>query len=138
MLKRIALRVLVLSTVAVGAAYAGAFLPGGAPRWAAWAMAVGIAAMTVSMMALGALRDGASARALAMPFAFTFLVLAGGFGLALALPDADAPGMRLWLGLPPRAAVIVYGVGLLPFLVLPWAYARTFGGAAVRDEPGGG
>lgn len=133
-MKRIALVVVVLSTAAVGAAYASAFLPGGTPAWAPWSMAIGIAAMMVSIMALGALRDGETARALAFPFAFTFLVLAGGFGLALALPNADTAAMRLWLGLPPRAAVIVYGVGLLPFLVLPYAYARTFERVTLREE----
>jgi len=32
----------------------------------------------------------------------------------------------LWLGLPPRAAVILYGIGVLPLFVLPIAYAVTF------------
>ena len=142
-MKRLALAVLVLSTLDLGAAYASAFLPGGTPGWAPWAMAIGISAMMASVTALGALpggdrdrdrrRERATARALAVPIGFTFLVLACGFGLALALPASDAPGMRLWLGLPPRAAVIVYGVGLLPFVVLPWAYARTFDRITLRD-----
>jgi hypothetical protein len=33
---------------------------------------------------------------------------------------------KLWLGLPARAAVVIYGIGLLPIVVLPVAYALTF------------
>jgi len=32
----------------------------------------------------------------------------------------------LWLGLPFRAAVVLYGIGILPLFVLPFAYALTF------------
>ena len=34
--------------------------------------------------------------------------------------------LPLWLGLPPRAAVVLYVIGFLPVLVLPLAYALTF------------
>jgi hypothetical protein len=44
----------------------------------------------------------------------------------LALPGSEGPLTRLWLGLPARAAVVIYGVGLLPIIVLPVAYAMTF------------
>jgi hypothetical protein len=30
------------------------------------------------------------------------------------------------MGLPARAAIVIYGVGLLPIVVLPIAYALTF------------
>ncbi|MBA2239290.1 MAG: hypothetical protein H0W24_11405, partial [Lysobacter sp.] len=40
----------------------------------------------------------------------------------------------LLFGLPQRAAIIVYGVGLLPTLVLPVAYALTFEAQTLRDE----
>jgi hypothetical protein len=49
-----------------------------------------------------------------------------GFGAALALPATEGPLSRLWLGLPARAAIVIYGVGLLPIFVLPIAYALTF------------
>lgn len=113
------------SLLAIGAAYASAFLPGGAPEWAAWVMAIGTAALLVAIMALGAVRHGRLGR-LWLPFAFVFLVLAGGFCLILALPAADPLDPALWLGLPPRAAVVLYGIGLLPLLVVPIAYALTF------------
>lgn len=125
MSKRSALAGLVLSTLLIAAGYASAFLPGDPPAWAPWALAMGTAAIMVSSMALGAARRGGIGR-LALPFAATFLVLAGGFGAALALPPTDPADPTLWLGLPPRAAIVLYGIGLLPLFFLPLAYALTF------------
>jgi hypothetical protein len=125
MLKRIALLTIFLSMLAVGVAYASALLPGGAPGWAAWVMVVAIAAMMVSAMALGAEREGRLGR-LWLPFAFVFVVLVAGFGAVLVLPPADPADPTLWFGLPPRAAIVLYGVGLLPLLAVPLSYALTF------------
>jgi hypothetical protein len=113
-------------TVAVAAAYGSAFLPGGAPPWAPWAMVAGIALLTVGMMALGAARPGRGLGPLLFPLGFTFVVLVAGFGLALALPGREGAATPLRGGLPTRAALVLYGVGLLPALVLPLAYALTF------------
>jgi hypothetical protein len=60
------------------------------------------------------------------PFAFVVAVLAIGFCAALALPATEGPLSKLWLGLPARAAIVIYGIGLLPIIVLPVAYALTF------------
>jgi len=126
MIKRLALPFLVISTIAVVTAYASAFLPGGAGRISGLLMAFGIATMAVSLMILGAVRDGEKLGILGFAFGFVFVVLIAGFSAALFMPDADTAMMQLWLGLPPRAAIIVYGVGVLPVLVLPIVYARTF------------
>ena len=117
---------IVLSTLALAVAYGSAWLPGGAPAWASWLFVLGIAGLMVSMMWLGARRPGRGVGRLVLPFAFVFLVLVGGFGLVLLLPPADPADPVLWLGLPPRAAIVLYGIGLLPVLVLPVAYAMTF------------
>lgn len=77
-------------------------------------------------MILGAVRTDRGIGALKLPFAFVTLMLVIGFGAALALPGADGPLSRLWLGLPARAAIVIYGVGLLPIIILPIAYAMTF------------
>ncbi|HEX6575304.1 MAG TPA: hypothetical protein VF042_10075 [Gemmatimonadaceae bacterium] len=61
-----------------------------------------------------------------LPFLFIFAVLAIGFCLALALPSDERAGSALILGLPVRAAILIYGIGLFPTLVLPVAYAITF------------
>jgi hypothetical protein len=125
MMHGLAVRGLVLSLLAIGAAYGSAFLPAGAPAWAAWLMALGTSGAMVCTMALGAARNGRIGR-LVIPFAFVFLVLAGGFGLVLALPPADPQDPALWFGVPPRAAIILYGIGLLPLFAVPVAYALTF------------
>jgi hypothetical protein len=125
MTKRLALGAVFLSVSAIGAAYASAFLPGGAPDWAAWLMVLGIAVLMVATMVLGAAREGRLGK-LKLPFLFVFLVLTLGFGAVLALPAADPADPTLWLGLPPRAAVVLYAIGLLPLLAVPVAYALTF------------
>ena len=53
---------------------------------------------------------------------------------ALALPADLGAAEPLLLGLPRRAAIVVYGIGLLPVLVLPVAYALTFEAQTLRDE----
>ena len=120
-----AIATLTLAVAAVGAAYASAFLPGGAPAWAAWAFALAMPVAVLSLLVLGVSRPGRGIGRLVYPFAFVFVVLVAGFSAALLLPPpaADSP---LWLGLPPGAAVILYGVGILPLFVLPMAYALTF------------
>lgn len=124
MTRSAALLCIFLSLVAIGCAYASAFARGGAPSWAAWAMAIGTSALLVSLMALGAMRRGRLGW-LWIPIGFTFVVLAGGFCLALSM-DPVAADSGLWLGLPPAAAVVLYGIGILPFLAVPVAYALSF------------
>lgn len=134
MVRRLALGAIAAATSMVGAAYASAFLPGGAPRWAEWAFVLGTAAMMSAMMLLGATAGDRRAPPVAwLAIAFTFAVLVVGLGAAILLPP-PAPGDRLWLGLPAGAAAVLYGVGLLPLLVLPLAYARSFDSAALGEE----
>jgi hypothetical protein len=123
--KRRALAALVAATVLIAAAYASAFLPGGAPPWAPWLMVFGTAGILASMMALGASRPGARLGPLKWVFAVVFVLVVGAFSLALLLPPEEA-GDALVLGLPLRAAVVLFGVGLLPLFLVPVAYALTF------------
>lgn len=124
--RRFARAVLFTAILAISAAYASAFTSGGAPPWAPWLLAIGIPAALVAIMILGAARGTGGIGSLKLPFLFVFIVLAAGFCLALALPEAEGKGAHLFLGLPLRAAILVYGVGLLPTFVLPVAYALTF------------
>lgn len=126
MTRRAARVTLVAAVCAIAAGYAAAFKPGGAPSWAPWLLAVGIPAALGGIMALGAARGSAGIGKLKFPFAFVFIVLTAGFCLALGLPANEAPGSALWFGLPTRAAIVVFGIGLLPIVVLPVAYALTF------------
>jgi len=124
--RRIALIALFVAIVAIAAGYAAAFSRSGTPTWAPWLLAVGIPVALGAIMILGAVRGAGGIGRLKIPFAFVILILAIGFGAALALPASEGPLSRLWLGLPARAAVVIYGVGLLPIIALPVAYAMTF------------
>lgn len=124
--KQVARYALVSSIIAIGMGYASAFLAGGAPGWAPWLLALGIPVASVAIMVMGAVREGGKLGSLVIPFVMVLVLLASGFCLALALPATESSESRLVLGLPLRAAIIIYGVGLIPVVVLPFAYALTF------------
>lgn len=124
--RRAALVALFTGILAIAFGYGAALLPGGTPAWAPWLLAVGIPVALGAIMILGAARGRMGVGPLKYPFAFVVAVLAIGFCAALALPATESPLSRLWLGLPARAAIVIYGIGLLPIIVLPVAYALTF------------
>jgi hypothetical protein len=124
--RRAALVTLFAAIAAIALGYAAAFGAHGTPSWAPWLLALGIPAALGAIMILGATRWDRGVGPLKIPFAFVILMLVIGFGAALALPANEGPLSRLWLGLPARAAIVVYVVGLLPIFVLPIAYALTF------------
>ncbi len=126
MTKRLALILFALAIALIAVAYGSAFLPGAPPSWAAWLLAAGTCLALVSMMAVGAARNGRVGGRLTAAFGLVLLVVGGGFGALLALPPADPGDPTLWLGLPPRAAVLLYGIGVIPFFIVPVAYAWTF------------
>lgn len=125
MTRKSAIAALFLSILAIGVAYASAFRKSGTPAWSPWVVAVAVPVAIVAIMILGAARDEGVGR-LKIPFAFVALNLIVGFVAALALPATEGAASGLFLGLPLRAAIIIYGVGLLPIFVLPVAYALTF------------
>ena len=130
--RRFALIGLTLSTLLVVAAYALAFLPGGGGNATALLMIFGIATMTVSIMLLGAAKKERKLGVLVPAFVAVFAIIAGGFTLALLSP-ADDPSSLL-LGLPRRAAIVIYGIGFLPVFILPLAYAATFEERTLSEE----
>ena len=87
-----------------------------------------------AIMILGAARGRMGIGPLKYPFAFVVAVLAIGFCAALAIPATEGPLSKLWLGLPARAAIVIYGIGLLPIIVLPVAYALTFEAQTLNAE----
>lgn len=114
------------ATALIAAGYACAF---GGPRIAhagAWLLAVGLAVLMPATMALGAPRRGRVGRVVRIALWGTFVALLGAFGSALALPPAEAPGATLVLGLPARAAIVLYGAGVVPLVALPLVYAWAF------------
>jgi hypothetical protein len=123
---------ILLGALAIALAYGAAFLPG-ATTVAPWLMMVGIALLVCSLCLLGTRRrGGARPLALLIGLALLALVLLGGFGAALVLPPEGAAAPLL-LGLPRRAALLVYGIGLLPALFLPLIYAFSFDAAVLSQ-----
>jgi hypothetical protein len=124
--RRVARYLLVASLCAIAVAYAAAFLPSGTPDWAPWLLALGIPVSIGAIMVLGATRGRRGVGPLKIPFIFVVVTLAVGFGAALFMPPAESADSTLWLGLPARAAIVIYGIGLFPIILLPVAYALTF------------
>jgi hypothetical protein len=126
--------VLAVSMSAIGVAYAAAIVTGRTETWSAWVMAIAASCSLIATTALGAARAGqrlAGLRRLIVPFAGVLVILLGAFAAALLLPAAGEP---LLLGLPRRAAIVLYGVGILPALILPIAYALTFDELTLTEE----
>jgi hypothetical protein len=126
--------IMVAALVAIAIGYASAFQQGGAPSWAPWLLAIGIPASLGAIMALGAARGDRGLGRLKLPLVFVFVLLAAGFCLALALPATEVKGATLLLGLPLRAAIMIYGIGLAPIFILPVVYATTFETQTLSDE----
>ncbi|MEO5825441.1 MAG: hypothetical protein ABIR59_06100 [Gemmatimonadales bacterium] len=106
------------------AAYATAWLHPELGLAAAWCMALAIAITMPSAMLLGA-RPSARQPWLVIAAAGLAVLLVAVFGAALALP-AVGGSEPIVAGLPRRLGLIIYGVGLVPFLLLPIAFARDF------------
>jgi hypothetical protein len=123
-----------VSAVLLAIAYLSAFLPGGVPAWAPWVFMLATTTIMLAMAALGATRSGTTLGRLQIPFAITFVIVAGSFAIALGMGDPNPAAPELFLGLPKRAAAIMYGIGLLPMVVLPFAYAWTFDEMTLSDE----
>lgn len=132
--RRLSLIALFGGILAIAIGYAAAFNPSGAPIWAACLLALGIPTAIGGIMVLGAARGQRGVGPLKLPFLFVVVTLAAGFCAALALPSTESAHSRLWLGLPIRAALVIYGVGLLPIVVLPVAYAVTFESQTLTAE----
>ena len=119
--------------IAIALAYTAAFFPV-ARTVAPWLMVAGIVLLLCSLVLLGTRRQGRSRpRALRLGLSLLAIVLLGGFGAALLLPP-EGPGAPLVLGLPRRAALLVYGIGILPALFLPLIYALSFGAAVLTES----
>ena len=131
--RRFAIRALVAGILLLALAYGAQLVLGRAPRWTVWMYLFGMATTMLGMLVLGVARRHAGVGRLALPFLFIYAVLLAGFGLALGL-DAETASDPLWLGLPRRAAIVIYGIGVLPLFLLPLAYALTFESMTLREE----
>jgi hypothetical protein len=133
MTRSIALGAVFVSALLIAVAYAAAIIAEGVPAWSPWALMIGTSTIMLSTMVLGAARGRGGIGKLAVPFAVMFGILLLGFGAVLVMPP-DAAGSALWFGLPPRAAIVLYGIGVIPLFVLPFAYALTFDSLTLSEE----
>jgi hypothetical protein len=124
--RRVAVVVLFVSIAAIAIAYGAALVTSGASTLAPWIAAIAVPISLTAIMILGAVRGDKGIGRLAVPFGFVALILIVGFLAALILPATESSTSSLWLGLPARAAIVIYGIGVLPIIVLPVAYALTF------------
>jgi hypothetical protein len=134
MIRRLALFLILGGTLAIAAAYVAALVRPEGSDWAPWAIALGAAAVPVGLFVLGATHRGRLSRGLLVVFGLVFMIVAGCFALALALPANEGAGGALLLGLPLRTAIVLYGVGFLPLVLLPVAYAVSFDSSVLREE----
>ena len=134
MTRTLAVGALVAGTLLNAAAYAAVLLTGGTPAWAPWGYMVGTATTMLATIVLGAARGRGGVGRLAVPFAGIYLLLLAGFGAVLAMPPEAGADVALWLGLPRRAAIVLYGIGILPLFLLPVAYALTFDSMTLREH----
>jgi hypothetical protein len=134
--KRLLVRLLALSCVLVAAAYAALFFaaPNPAPAWAPLSLAIGANGIIITLMAIGAVRRDTMPRSLVWTFIGLFALCAGAFVFALVMPAQEGAGGPLLLGLPLRTAVVLYGVGVVPIAVLPFAYAFTFESSTLSED----
>lgn len=109
----------------VAISYALALVPAWAETLAPILLALGTAATLASTLALAVHREGRIG-ILWLPVLFIVLVVGGGLVALVLMPPTDPGDPTLFFGLPPRAALLLYGVGLLPTLVVPVTYAATF------------
>ena len=133
-MKWLLVRMLMGSCGLVAMAYAAMFVTASPPTWAAVSLAIGANGVIMSLMALGAVRRDTMPRSLVWTFAGLFVLCAGCFVVALLLPAQEGAGGELFLGLPVRTALVLYGVGVVPIAVLPFAYAFTFESSTLSEE----
>lgn len=131
-MKRLLLRLLVVSCCLVALSYAAVFAGAGG-GWAPWTLAIGANGVIMSLMAIGAVRHDTLPRSLVWTFIGLFALCAGAFIAALVLPAAEGANGALLFGLPLRTALVLYGVGVVPILILPFAYALTFESSTLSE-----
>ena len=133
-MKRLLVRLLVASCALVAVAYAAMFVSATPPAWAPISLAIGANGVIMTLMAIGAVRHDTMPRSLVWTFIGLFLLCAGAFVVALLLPAQEGPGGSLLLGLPLRSAIVLYGVGVVPIAILPFAYALTFESSTLSED----
>lgn len=130
--QRLALGGLAAACLAAAGAFALALVPAGGLA-AAVLLAFATALLMAALVGLGGGGDG-GAGALTLAVFTLVVVVGGGVAGAFLLGAPEGPGARLWGGLPRGAALLVYGAGLVPAVVVPLIYAWTFDRTTLRPD----
>ncbi len=131
---RWAVRVILVAAVLILAGYALAFGGVAGARLGAWALVLGNALLVPAAMALGAPLHGPKGRVLRAALWATGAIILVAFAAALALPADESTASRIFLGFPKRAAIVIYGAGVLPLVALPVLFAWSFDPRAFDRE----
>lgn len=120
------MRLILAAAVLIGLGYALAFGGAGGARLGAWALVLGNALLAPAVMALGAPLRGPKGRVVRAALWATGAIILVAFAGALTLPADESATSRLFLGFPRRAAIVIYGAGVLPLVALPVLFAWSF------------
>ena len=119
-----------VGALAILVAYASAWF--GIPTWGAWSMIVGSALCMSGATAMGAANSHVRPARVAIAASFLFVVIVVGFGAPFFWPVVS-PETPLMFGLPLPVAIELFGVGLLPIMVLPILFAVEFKADGLDD-----
>lgn len=125
---------IVSAVLAIAAAYGAMIVLQPAPGFVAPALAYAIGTSIAGMFVLGAARNSTLRPWLAAVFVMVLLTVTGTLWWVLALPADEGAGGALLLGLPRRTAMVLCGVGAVPMLLLPLAYALAFDRDVLSEE----
>jgi hypothetical protein len=131
--RRAAVAALVLSSAVLLCGYGAAWWPGGAPPWVALAFAFATVIQIAAFGVIGARRRDGRVGVVWVGVVVTMLLLGGAFAFAILAPDLGA-SEPLLLGVPRRAALILYGIGVAPLVALSWVFVRSFDAWAPTDD----
>jgi hypothetical protein len=114
-------------------AYLTLFYSAELSHYSAWLMIAGLAISLPGLILLAAPRQQSDLGWFRLSALMLGLILLLGFGGALLLP-ADTATDPLILGLPKRAALVLLGIGVVPFLILPAIHAWRFDAVGLDPE----
>ncbi len=124
------IRGVVVGAVLILTGYLMAFGDASVSRTGAFLLALGNALLAPAAIGMGVARQGRWARKLRVVLWIIGAVILTAMTMALLLPDSGI----IVLGFPLRVAVVLYGAGVLPLLVLPALFAVSFDDAAFSAD----
>lgn len=120
-----ALGVIAASNVVMVVGYAAAATSRGVSPWLATLVAVAVALQIAAWCVLGARRRDGRAGSAWVGAAAIVVLVGGALGYAILAPGADGVEPLVG-GVPRRAAYVIYGIGVLPLVVLAAVFGRGF------------